>query len=153
MGVIKVIYPISDENIKQIKANQLNLEDFARANQSNSLSFDKFSADFYLMFSYTGNFTIGNIMESGSYVEDKQNYFLECRYLSPTKIKKISVWAKRVTPEKFKNFAVRYERIDNYGAKFTDENYQEYYDRYVKNFAEFVLKTFENGYGFLLVSM
>lgn len=153
MGVLKVIYPISNEDLTQIKTNKLSIEDFAKANESNSLSFDKFAEDFYLMFSYTGTFTIRNIMESGSYVEDKQNYFLECRYISPTKLKKISVWAKRVTPEKFKNFAVRYERIDNYGTKITDKNYQEYYHRYVKDFAELVLKTFENDCGFLLVSM
>jgi hypothetical protein len=153
MGVMKIIYPISDETIKEIKANKLSFEDFANANQANSFSFDKFSADFYLMFSYTGNFTIGSIMESGSYAEDKQNYFLECRYIAASKIKKIYAWAKRVTPEKFKNFAVRYERIDNYGTKITEENYQEYFDRCIKNFAEFVIKTVEKGCGFLLVSM
>jgi len=153
MGVMKVIYPISNEDLTQIKADKLNLENFAKANKSNSFSFDKFAEDFYLMFYYAGNFTIRNIMESGIYIEDKQKYFLECRYLSPTKIKKIYTWAKRVTPEKFKNFAVHYERIDNYGAKITNENYQEYYDRYVKDFAEFAIKTAENGCGFLLVNM
>ena len=154
MGVMKVIYPISDEAIKQIKDNQLGFEDFANQNQTNSFSFDKFADDFYLMFCYVdGSTLLRNTFESGVYVQDKQNYFLECRYLSPTKVKKIYAWSKRVTLEKFKNWAVGYERIDNYGTRITEENYRAYFERYIKDFIEFANKNAEKGYGFLLVSI
>ena len=154
MGVMKVIYSISDETIKQIKANQLSFEDFANRHQVNSFSFDKFADDFYLMFCYVdGSTLVRNILDSGVYIEDKQHYFLECRYLSLSKIKKIYAWSKRVTLDKFKNWAVGYERTDNYGTKITAENYQAYFDRYIKDFVEFVIKNAAKGDGFLLVNI
>lgn len=154
MGVLKSIFPVSAEELRLIKINEGTAEAVLEKSENNCFRFDKFIKDYYLMFHYAQmSSVVENILESGVYIEDKQNYFLELRYISPTKTRKILAWANRVSSDGFKKYSVGYERMDNYGNKITAENYLDYYDKYITGFIAFIIKNAGSNSGLLLVSV
>ena len=149
MGVIKILYSISNAEYQEIRDEKNSFEVIFNSLQSQSFSFDKFIDCYYQAIHISYNSPTVHLLESGIYVEDKFGQYLECRYIAPSKVNKIAGSVKRIKPEKFCKFAIG--RKDYFNQPIT--NPQAYYDEYLKDLREFLITAGLNDNCLFLVSL